>query len=72
MYIAGDLVINAYNNSKSNIFVKKGKLNGKEIELQTSPFLHHAGNTCVYHHGNAIGITCRYYFWWSAGVLDDQ
>ena len=28
--------------------------------------------TCVYHHGNAIGITCRYYFWWSAGVLDDQ
>ena len=40
-------MINAYNNSKSNVFVKEVKLNGKNIELQTSPFLHHAGNMRV-------------------------
>ena len=41
--ILGDLVITAYNNSKSNIFVKEVRLNNKNIDLKTSPFLHHTG-----------------------------
>ena len=42
-----DFVINAYNNSKSNVFVNEVRLNSKKIDLQTSPFLHHTGNVCV-------------------------
>ena len=38
-------MINAYNNSKSNVFVKEIKLNGVNIDLVTSPFLRHTGKS---------------------------
>lgn len=40
-------MIIAYNNSKSNVFVKEIKLNGENVDLEVSPFLHHTGEHIV-------------------------